>query len=267
MPAVTEAESGLVFYELSHEWGHDVPMQPGFDEVKIYRSSTHAKNGVMAQRIRMVMHSGTHVNAPRHLIQNGIGVGEIPIDHFFGSGVVAHLPKGKWELVTAADLAAVTPAIEPGDIVVIDTGWHKKFSDSIEYFGHGPGLSKEGAEWLVQKGVKLVAVDTPQVDHPLATSMGPHRNGPQMKRIPKEYETATGRTALADFPEWNAAHRVLLGAGIPTIENAGGDLAAVSGKRCTFQAMPWNFEGGDASGVRLVAILDPVGSYRLAAGI
>jgi kynurenine formamidase len=128
-------------------------------------------------------------------------------------------------------------------------------------------LSKDGAEWLVAKGVKLVAVDTPQVDHPLATSMGPHRNGPQMKRIPKEYETATGRSALADFPEWNAAHRVLLGAGIPTIENAGGDLAEVSGKRCTFHAMPWNFEGGDASGVRFVAILDPAGSYRMAAGV
>ncbi|MBI4922228.1 MAG: cyclase family protein [Devosia nanyangense] len=266
MPGVVEPETGLVFYELSHEWGHDVPMQPGFDEVRVYRSSTHAKNGVMAQRIRMVMHSGTHVNAPRHMIQTGIGVGEIALDRFFGSGVVVRIPKQRWELVTAADLEAATPAIEPEDIVVIDTGWHAKFSDSIEYFGRSPGLSKDAAEWLVKKGVKLVAVDTPQVDHPLATSLGPHRNGPQMKRIAREYEVATGRSALGDFPEWNAAHRVLLAAGIPTIENAGGDLSEVSGKRCTFHAMPWNFEGGDACAIRFVAILDPAGSFRLAAG-
>ena len=64
MPGVTEPETGLVFYELSHEWGHGVPSLPGYDDVKLYRSSTHAKNGVMATRIRMVMHSGTHVNAP-----------------------------------------------------------------------------------------------------------------------------------------------------------------------------------------------------------
>lgn len=266
MPSVVEPDSGLVFCELSHEWGHDVPMQPGFDEVRLYRSSTHAKNGVMAQRIRMVMHSGTHVNAPRHLIQTGIGVGEIALDRFFGSGVIVHIPKKKWELVTAADLENAVPVIEPEDIVLIDTGWHKKFSDSIEYFGHAPGLSREAAEWLVAKGVKLVAVDTPQVDHPLATSLGLHRNGPQMKRIAKEYESATGRPAQADFPAWNPAHKVLLAAGIPTIENAGGDMSEVSGKRCTIHALPWNFQGGDACPVRLVAILDPGGSYRLAAG-
>ena len=66
------AGNGLVFYELSHEWGHGVPTLPGFDDVKLYRSSPHAKNGVMATRIRMVMHSGTHVNAPLHLIQRAV---------------------------------------------------------------------------------------------------------------------------------------------------------------------------------------------------
>ena len=84
MPGVTEPETGLVFYELSHEWGHGVPTLPGYEDVKLYRSSTHAKNGVMATRIRMVMHSGTHVNAPLHLIQRGAGVGDIALDRFFG---------------------------------------------------------------------------------------------------------------------------------------------------------------------------------------
>ena len=41
---------------------------------------------------------------------------------------------------------------------------------------HAPGLSKKAAEWLVKKKVKLVGVDTACVDHPLATSLGPHRN-------------------------------------------------------------------------------------------
>src|SRR5579871_5735690 len=88
MGGIAEPGSGLVFYELSHEWGHGVPSLPGFDDVRLHRSTQHAKNGVMAHRIRMVMHSGTHLNAPRHLIQKGIGVGDIAMDRLFGSGVV-----------------------------------------------------------------------------------------------------------------------------------------------------------------------------------
>ena len=266
MGGIAEPATGLVFYELSHEWGHGAPALPGFDDVKLYRSTQHAKNGVMAHRIRMVMHSGTHLNAPRHLIQGGIGVGDIAMDWLFGSGVVLSLAKARWGLVTAADLAAANPAIEQDDIVVIVTGWHRKYSDSIEYFGHAPGLAPDAAEWLVDRAVHLVAVDTPQIDHPLATSLGPHRNGPQMKRLAKDYERETGRPALADFPEWNPAHRILLGAGIPTVENAGGDVDDLLGKRCTFHAYPWYWHEGDACPIRFVALLDPEGSYRLAAG-
>jgi kynurenine formamidase len=267
MAGIAEPATGLVFYELSHEWGHGVPSLPGFDDVKLYRSTQHARNGVMAHRIRMVMHSGTHLNAPIHLIQRGVGVGDIAMERLFGSGVVLSIPKAKWEQVTVADLEAATPAIEPEDIVIIVTGWHRYYSDSIRYFGHAPGLSPDAAKWLVDRRVHLVAVDTPQVDHPLATSLGPHRNGPQMKRIAGEYESQTGRSALADFPDWNPAHRALLEAGIPTVENVGGDVDDLVGKRCTFQAYPWYWHEGDACPIRLVAILDPAGGYRLESGM
>jgi len=206
------------------------------------------------------------VNAPLHLIQRGAGVGDIALDRFFGSGVVLSIPKQQWEFVSVADLEGATPAVEADDIVVIVTGWHRRYSDSIEYFGHAPGLSKEAAEWLVARGVKLLAVDTPQVDHPLATSLGLQRNGPQMKRLPEAYQTATGRDPKIDFPDWNPAHRALLRAGVPTIENVGGEIDALAGKRCTFQAYPWNWPEGDACGVRFVAIFDPAGTYRLEAG-
>ncbi len=266
MPAIVDPATGLQFFELSHEWGHGAPSLPGYDDVKMFRNVNHAKFGVMTHRIRMVMHSGTHLNAPRHLIQRGDGVGEIAMDKLFGSGVVLSLPKTKWQLVTAADLAAATPAIEPEDIVVISTGWHRKYGDSIEYFGRAPGLSVEAAQWLCAKGAKLVAVDTACVDHPLATSLGLHRNGPQMPRLAKEYEAETGREAATDFPDWNPAHRALLGAGVPTIENVGGDVDELAGKRCTFQTYPWKWHEGDACVVRFVAIVDPAGSYRIESG-
>lgn len=266
MSVVQDPNSTLTFYELSHEWGHGAPALPGYADVKLYRSSQHAKNGVMAHRLRMVMHSGTHLNAPRHLIPKGAGVGDIAMDRLFGNGCVLSIPKKQWELVMPADLDHAGPGIRPGDIVTILTGWHHRYSDSQEYFGRSPGLSAEAARWLVARDIRLLAMDTPQIDHPLATSLGPHRNGPQMKRLAEEYQRETGGAASVDFPDWFAAHRVLLGAGIPTIENVGGAIDALAGRRATFHAMPWNWPEGDACPVRLVGITDRTGGYRVSAG-
>jgi kynurenine formamidase len=276
---VTEPATGLVFVELSQEWGAHTPVFPGFADIRVRRVTTHATHGVLAQNFVSVMHHGTHVNAPLHLVQRGAGVGELGLETFFGNGKVLSVPKGEWELIEPADLeAAATGGASPGspgaadvgdgDIVVINTGWHHKYSDSIEYFGHGPGLSKAAARWLVDRGVKLVGIDTATIDHPLATSLAQRYRelGPLIKELPRRYAAHTGRQPSDDHPEWSPAHRTLLAAGIPTIENVGADVDAVSGRWCTFQAYPWFWPEGDACVVRLVAILDPTGDYRLESG-
>jgi kynurenine formamidase len=239
---------------------------PGDDDVIMFRSVKHAQHGVMAQRLKMVMHSGTHMNTPMHLVQRGAGAADIPLEHFFGNGVILHIPKQRWELDTAKDLKTAKPKIKKGDIVVIVTGWHEKYSDSLEYFGDSPGLSKPAAEWLVSQECKLVGVDTPQVDHPLATSLGPHRGGPMMNRLTAKYQSETGLDPKSEHPEWNIAHKTLLSAGIPTIEQVGGDVASLLGKRATFVATPWNWKHGDACPVRFVAMVDSSGRYRIESG-
>lgn len=262
----TEPTSGLRLLELSHPWGHGSPIWPGDPDVHIQRGVTHARDGVLSQKITATMHVATHVNAPIHLIQGGADIASLPIDRFFGSGCVLGIPKKRWDIITVDDLATAAPAVQAGDIVVINTGWHRKYADSQEYFGCAPGLSKAAAEWLIAKKIGLFGIDTAAVDHPLATSLGQQRNGPLMKRLPKYYRDQTGRDPTKDFPEWNPAHRALLSANIPTIENVGGALDDVTGLRCTFHAYPWKFHDGDACVVRLVALLDPSGRYRIASG-
>jgi kynurenine formamidase len=266
MPAVIDPVSGLELYELSHRWGMYTPIFPGYEEIKLERITHHAKQGVMTHKITTIFHTSTHLNAPIHLVPGAPAVGDLELQKFFGTGVVLSLAKKKWGLIEPSDLERAKPAIRAGDIVLINTGWHRKYANSKEYFGYAPGLSKHAAEWLVKKRVKLVGIDTACIDHPLATSLGPHRNGPQIKYLLPEYKEATGREAIKDFPEWNAAHRTLLEAGIPTIENVGGDLDALSGKRCTFQGFPWKWHEGDACVIRLVAMLDPKGTCRLERG-
>ena len=266
MAECIEPGTGLRFVELSHTWGHGVPVWPGDAEVQLSRGVNHARDGVMSHKIVTNMHVATHVNAPIHLIQGGAFVGHLPIDRFFGSGVILSIRKRRWEMVTAADLEQAKPAVRKGDIVLIVTGWHAKFSDSQEYFGEAPGLATDAAGWLVERGAVLVGMDTPAIDHPLATSLGLQRGGPLMKRLPAKYRSETGRDPQADFPEWNPAHRLLLAAGIPTIENVGGDIDQLLGSRCTIHAAPWRWTDGDACTVRLMALVDPTGRYRIETG-
>ena len=160
MPAVVDPVSGLEYYELSHRWGMYTPIFPGYEEIKLERITHHAKQGVMTHKITTIFHTSTHVNAPMHLIPGAAGVGELALDRFFGTGVVVSIPKRKWGLIEPSDLERAKPQIKAGDIVLIDTGWHRKYSDSKEYFGYAPGLSKAAAAWLVKKRVKLVGIDT-----------------------------------------------------------------------------------------------------------
>lgn len=262
---VTEPSTGLRFVELSQEFGPHTPVYPGFPDIVIYRLATHAMHGVMSQQVRTTMHNGTHINAPVHLVQRGQGVGELPLDRFFGTGPVLEIPKGEWELIEPADLEAADE-VRAGDMVIINTGWHHHYSDSMEYFGHGPGLSAEAADWLVERDIKLLGIDTATVDHPAATSLAGHRGGPLIKELPRQYRARTSREPEQDHPHWNIAHRTLLEAGIPTIENVGGELDSINGLRCAFQAFPWFWPEGDACITRLTAILDPSGGYRLGAG-
>lgn len=263
---VVDPVTGMEYVELSHPWGYYTPIHPGYEEIKLERLTYHAKHGVMTHKITTIFHTSTHVNAPIHLIPQAAAVGDLPLQCFFGSGVVLSIPKGQWEKIEPADLEKATPKVEAGDIVLINTGWHHRYGDNQDYFGHAPGLTKAAAQWLIDRKVKLVGVDTATIDHPLATSIGPHRNGPQIKYLLPEYKEATGREAKDDFPEWNIAHRTLLEAGIPTIENVGGDLDTVTGKRCTLQGFPWQWHEGDACVIRLVAMFDPGGNIRIESG-
>ena len=68
------------------------------------------------------------------------------------------------------------------------------------------------------------------------------------------------------FPEWEPVHNKLFSEGILGIENVGGDLDAVTGKRCTFAFFPWNWDRGDGCIIRLVAMMDKGQQYRIEPG-
>ncbi|MGO0059826.1 cyclase family protein [Brevibacillus fluminis] len=246
----------LKLVDLSHPFGDKAPLWPYFEDVKIERVHYHAKSGVLSQRVTTVMHCTTHADSPAHVVEGLAYTHEIPLENYYGTGVVVDIPKGKWEKITAEDLANATPVIQEGDIVIIHTGWHKYWGDNRKYFAYSPGLTREAAEWLRDKKVKAVGVDQQALDHPLSTAIAPHGPGPLIPELVEEYKAETGRDILQDFPEWEPAHRVLLSNGIMGWENVGGDIEMVVGKRVTISGFPIRWYMGDGSIVRLVAFID-----------
>ena len=242
--------------DLSQPFGHNVPLWPYFEDVKIERVHYHAKSGVLSQKITTVMHCSTHADSPAHVVEGLEYTDEIPLDKYYGTGVVVDIPKEKWGVITAEDLENARPKIEKDDIVIVHTHWHARYADTKDYFAYSPGLYREAGEWFVEKGVKAVGVDQQALDHPLATAIGPHGPGPLLPDVVAEYKAETGRDVLDDFPEWEPCHRQLMTNGIMGWENVGGDIDQVVGKRVTIAGFPIRWTKGDGSIVRLVAIVD-----------
>jgi kynurenine formamidase len=259
---------GLQFYNLSHRFGFQSPNWPYFEDVKIERIHYMAKSGVLSQRITTSMHNTTHIDAPAHVIQGTPFIDEVPLPHFFGTGIVVSIPKAKWEPITYDDLEnSAGASVRPGDVVIVNTGWHKLYEDNADYFCYAPGFVHSAGDWFVEKRVKVVGHDTQANDHPLATAIGPHRNGPLHPHLAEEYKVwSGGRDWKEDHPDWEPVHRKLFSNGILGIENVGGDLDAVTGKRVTFAFFPWNWDRGDGCIIRLVAITDPTQTYRIEPG-
>jgi len=250
--------------DLSQPIGPDMPIWPASPDLKIERWSYHASANVQTKVYTMHMHYGTHADSPLHVLANTPGTDELPLEGYYGTGVIVDMPKKKWEVITPEDLENATPKIEKGDIVIINSGWHKYWGDNDQYFSYSPGLYKEAAEWFVEKGVKAVGVDQQAMDHPLGTILGPHGvsagwggEGAGIRPdIVEEYEKETGRKVIDDFPLWEPCHKILLKNGIMAWENVGGDIDEITGKRVTIAGFPAKFVKGDGSIVRLVAIVE-----------
>lgn len=252
----------LKFYDLSQPFGAMTPCWPWptMTDTEIYRVSFPERDrfpggcNKLTTVIKTKFHIATHMDAPLHVWQGGLHIDQIPLENCFGTGVILDFRHTKkWDIITGDDLEKATPKVERGDFVVVNTGWHKYFlTESYDYFNYFPGFYESAGEWFADKGVKAVAVDGGATDTPLA-----HR--PLDKYAPwlyQEYLEETGKDANKEFPLYEPCHLALAKAGIPGIECCGGQIDEVTGKRCTLACFPIRYKGGEASLVRLVAIVE-----------
>ena len=148
-----------------------------------------------ADAIAMGTHVGTHIDALCHFSCNGFVYGEKPLEQSYEHGVSPHsidtvepivrrgvlLDLGELTAeneITPADLdrASSGIAINAGDVVLLRTGWARRFHDTKAYVNEvrSPGPGIDGAKWLSERGIFAAGSDTIAFEKVPAADMPVH---------------------------------------------------------------------------------------------
>ena len=273
-------------WDLSQPWGWDTPLWP-FPGA---RSDLNFPRGQYLERFHKrtctytgTLHAGTHMDAPNHTLHEeevdreryGYTLAELPLEHCVGTGVILDMTwmydefqekfnaaegdparMGEiWRIITPEDVDRACEKdgleIRENDWVIIDTGFHRFWRiNNDKYFNYYPGLGPEVCKYLMfEKKIKGIsgtwgATDSPLWHYPVKE---------QMPWLATNYKLATGRDIDVDYPDYEPCHRLFGQHGVIAVENAGGDIDEVTGKRMTIAAFPFRCEAADGGFVRLVA--------------
>lgn len=185
----------------------------------------HGIEGRETRKIVLGTHVGTHADAPRHFIPNGATIDEISLDVLIGQATMADFTGFRpLQEIDIADLKQKVGEKVPQRLI-LRTGWSEYFG-TMKFYNEYPFLTENAARWLVEEGVRLIAMDTPSPDNP-ANSRGTPRDSPN--------------------------HKVLLGAGVVLVEYVA-NLKALAQSEVELIVMPLKLKGCDGSPARCVAI-------------
>jgi arylformamidase len=234
--ALRSAFEQVRWVDLSHPLEEGIPTYPTHAK---YFQNKWSSFGDIARMNQLVLgeHSGTHVDAPSHFPVRGRAseqsIDRLPVDALFGPAMVVHAPGGMEENgLLPADVLhrweADNGGIAAGDAVLVDFGWSaSRWAVGEPGFAHldgWPGLSREAARLLADRGVRAVGTDCVSLD------------------------SADG--GRGELP----AHFELLERGILILENVA-NLTELP-PRFWILALPLPIKGGTGSPLRLVAALD-----------
>ena len=151
--------------DLTHTITPEMPMYPGSAAPSIKPTGSLTRNGFRETQLTIASHTGTHMDAPSHMLPLGSTLEVLPASQFCGRAVVldvSDLPPRS--IITADYLRAQNGVIRSADFVLFYTGWEKKWGTDAYYDDDFPVPDQEAAKYLVSCGLKGVGTDALSVD-------------------------------------------------------------------------------------------------------
>jgi kynurenine formamidase len=212
----------LEIVDLTHFISGTMPVFPGTEPPGIADAFTIERNGFAEKSLRLVSHTGTHVDAPGHILPGAPRLDAMGVECFLGAGLVLDVSAVRERRIAVDDILHAEERLRRVAFALLHTGWARRWGDA-EYFGSYPVLSPAAAQWLAGFSLRGVGTDTISVDDVDSTAL--------------------------------PVHRALFARGMLVIENLA-SLEPLLGKEFTFSCLPLKIADADGSPVRAVGIID-----------
>lgn len=207
--------------DLTHTITENMTVYPGTDQPSLKIICNHEIDGFKETSLTMASHTGTHMDAPNHIFEDGITLDLIDVEQFVGKGLVidcSDLTEG--QRITIDRIEKVMEKADQAEFLLFYTGWDRYWG-SDRYLGDYPYMSEEVAEYLIQSKKKGVGLDVISIDS--MTSLTNHK-------------------------------KVLSESSFVIVENLT-NLGNIGNELFTFCALPMRYENADGAPVRAIAIL------------
>lgn len=205
--------------DLTHPIQSNISVYPGDEAPVITTLTSIARDGYQSSRLTLSTHTGTHIDAPAHLLPDTRTLDQFPIDRFLGRAQVIDC-RGLRGEISRHHLEPLL--VRPGaDFILLLTGWDQYWMQDA-YLSGFPVLSAEAARWLASFDLKGIGLDALSIDHA------------DSSQLPN--------------------HRCFLSQDILILENLT-NLAALAGKECQLYCLPLLISGADGAPARVIASL------------
>lgn len=160
--------------DLTHRIDSEMPVFPGTEKPIIQKANTIEKDGFAEVKITMYSHTGTHMDAPAHMIAQGFELDKFPIEQFIGKSIILDFSNIHTRIIDVNTLKGHEEKIKLVEFLIIKTGW-SQYWGSEAYYKAFPALSDEAALWLTQFHLKGVGIDAISIDDMDSVTFAVHK--------------------------------------------------------------------------------------------
>ncbi len=158
--------------DLTHPSQQEISVDPGAEPPVLSPTATIDRDGYQAQRLTLNTHTGTHIDAPAHILPGGKTLDQFPVSHFQGRAQVIDCRGLSGEICRHHLETLIDP--QGAAFILLLTGWDRHWRTAA-YLSGFPTLSTQAAAWLAGLNLKGIGLDAISIDHPNSNHLPNHR--------------------------------------------------------------------------------------------